>query len=269
MFVYPSWLDPVFVSLGPVQIRWYGLMYLVGFMLCYALVPRLLRMRGVRIQEQAFDSLWLAFILAVIIGARLGYIVFYRFSYYLAQPWEIFAVWEGGMAFHGGLVGGFLACWIFARRNKIHPLDLLDAFLVPISLALAFGRFGNFANVEIYGKETTAPWGMHFPGLSGIRHPTQLYKIAKDTAIFAVLWTVFHRFPVWRGGITGLFLILYGTLRFFIDYTRDVEEMMIGGLLLSQVLCLGMVAGGVALFVVPMATSGGKTCSRKAAGKKT
>src|SRR5689334_13929013 len=190
MYVHPGF-DPIAVSIGPLAVRWYGLMYVVGF----ALIWWFGRMRikanpnGVWKQQDLDDAMFYG-ILGTIIGGRLGYVLFYKFGDYLVAPWKIFYVWEGGMSFHGGFLGVVLAMEWFARTRKHDWLRITD-FIAPLApLALATGRLGNFINAELWGRPTDVPWAMIFPQVDRVpRHPSQLYEFALEgVVLFLVLW---------------------------------------------------------------------------------
>src|SRR5437773_1855406 len=213
MLIHPN-IDPVAISIGPLAVRWYGLMYLVGFAAGWWLGLRRIAKGLAPVTRQQFDDLLFMAVLGVILGGRLGYVLFYKPGYYLAHPLEIFAVWQGGMSFHGGLLGVILAMAFAARRHKLAFLRLMD-FVAPLCpLGIAAGRLGNFINGELYGRVTDLPWGMVFRGAGDApRHPSQLYEFALEgLALFALLWWFSAR-PRPRGQVSALFLIGYGMFR--------------------------------------------------------
>jgi phosphatidylglycerol:prolipoprotein diacylglycerol transferase len=251
MLVHPGF-DPVALQIGPIAIRWYGLMYLVGFAAAYALGRVRLR-RGDRhgVTREILDDLLFYIVLGVVLGGRLGYVLFYKPGYYLAHPLEIFAVWQGGMAFHGGFLGVLLAVWYVARKYRLRWLALTDFIAPLIPPALAAGRLGNFINGELWGRVTSVPWGMAFPHAGDApRHPSQLYQFALEgLVLFALLWWFSAR-PRPVGAVSGLFLLGYGTLRFVAEYFREPDDFL--GLLalnlsMGQWLSLPMILAGIAM----------------------
>lgn len=220
MLTFPQ-IDPVAFSLGPIQVHWYGLMYLLGFVAAWVLgCWRVKHYRLDWTDEQVSDLIFFA-ALGVIIGGRLGYMIFYNTQTFLKEPWVLFKLWEGGMSFHGGLIGVFVAMWCFARKVKKSLLQVTD-FLAPlVPLGLAAGRFGNFINGELWGRITTMPWGMVFPQADQYpRHPSQLYEMGLEgIALFLIIWW-YARKPRPTGCISGVFLIGYATFRIFIECFR-------------------------------------------------
>jgi phosphatidylglycerol:prolipoprotein diacylglycerol transferase len=251
MLIHPQ-IDPVAFSIGPLAVRWYGLMYLAGFAAAWWLGTRRIRDGMAPIGRKQFDDLIFLAVLGVIIGGRLGYVLFYKPGYYAAHPLEIFAVWQGGMSFHGGLIGVMVAMWLAARRNGLHFLNLMD-FVAPLCpLGIAAGRLGNFINGELYGRVTDLPWGMVFRGAGEApRHPSQLYQAALEGfALFALLWW-FSAKPRPRGQVSALFLIGYGAFRFVAEFAREPDAFLgflALGLTMGQWLCIPMIAGGLWLF---------------------
>jgi phosphatidylglycerol---prolipoprotein diacylglyceryl transferase len=251
MLIHPQ-IDPIAFSIGPLAVRWYGLMYLAGFAAGWWLGMRRIKAGRAPITRQQFDDLIFLAVLGVVLGGRLGYVLFYKPGYYAAHPLEILAVWQGGMAFHGGFLGVMAAMWIAARRYKTHFLGLMD-FLAPLCpLGLAAGRIGNFINGELHGRVTDLPWGMVFRGAGEApRHPSQLYQAALEGfALFLLLWW-FSSKPRPRGQVSALFLIGYGTFRFIAEFGREPDAflgLLAFGLSMGQWLCLPMIAAGIGLY---------------------
>lgn len=208
------------LSVGSLQIHWYGLLYLLAFLIGMWLLPRLLKYRKLVLSAAQKESLLLAVFLGVLLGGRLGFILFYGGSYYVQHPWEILAVWHGGMSSHGGFIGVLLALLLYCRKERINFFALADVLVVPVAIGLALGRLGNFINGELYGSVTTLPLGIHFPGVDGLRHPTQLYAILKDLLIAVVCFLHLQSSHA-VGRTCGLFLILYAILRFIVEIFRD------------------------------------------------
>lgn len=251
MLIHPDF-DPVAIHLGPLAVRWYGLMYLAGFGLAWWLGTRRIAGGLAPITRAQFDDLIFYAVLGVILGGRLGYILFYKPAYYAAHPLEVFAVWQGGMSFHGGLLGVMTASAFAARRQGIAYLRLMD-FVAPLCpLGLAAGRMGNFINGELWGRVTDLPWGMVFRGAGEApRHPSQLYEFALEgIVLFVVLWWFSSR-PRRVGQVSGLFLIGYGALRFIAEFAREPDAFLgflALGMTMGQWLCVPMVLAGLALF---------------------
>jgi len=185
MLTYPN-IDPVILRIGPLQVRWYGLMYVIGFTATYFLVKKQIRETGAKKLEQHFDNLNVALIVSLILGARLGYALFYNPAYYAAHPLEILATWEGGMSFHGALIGLIFGGWLFCRRTGLDFLRTADMYIVTAPIGLGFGRLGNFINGELYGRVTDVPWAMVFPGGGPLpRHPPAGRGLALSAALAA------------------------------------------------------------------------------------
>jgi phosphatidylglycerol:prolipoprotein diacylglycerol transferase len=254
MLVHPQF-DPVAISLGPLAVRWYGLMYLLGF----ALFILLGRLRIKRNPAGAFtnsmlDDMLFYGVLGVIVGGRLGHILFYQFGYYLQHPLEIFAVWQGGMSFHGGFLGVITAMALLARKYTLPWLVVTDFIAPLVPLGLGAGRIGNFINGELWGRPASVPWGMIFPDVDNVpRHPSQLYEFALEgLAFFLVLW-IYSARPRPVGAVSAMFLIGYGVFRSFAEFFREPEDGFMGfmtlGVSMGQWLSLPMVAAGVIMLV--------------------
>ena len=253
MLVHPQF-DPVALQLGPVSIRWYGLMYLVGFVGGLLLGRLRVRTRpDLGWTTRDLDDLLFYCVLGVVLGGRLGYVLFYKWSEYMHDPIRILYVWEGGMSFHGGFLGVILAMWWFARRTRRKWFEVTD-FLAPLApVGLAAGRIGNFINAELWGRPTDVPWAMIFRNVDELpRHPSQLYEAALEgVLLFVVLW-LFSSKPRPTGAVSGLFLLGYGVVRFAAEFTREPDSFL--GLLamgwsMGQWLSLPMIIGGVVLLI--------------------
>jgi phosphatidylglycerol:prolipoprotein diacylglycerol transferase len=251
MLVHPQF-DPVAIALGPLAVRWYGLMYLVGFALIWAAGRwRIARRPGGVWGAGDLDDVLFHGILGVIIGGRLGYVLFYKFGDYLAEPWRIFYVWEGGMSFHGGMLGVIVALALFARSRRQDWLAATDFIAPLVPLGLAAGRLGNFINAELWGRPASVPWAMVFPNVDAVpRHPSQLYEFALEgIVLLALLWWFSARERP-RGAVSGLFLAGYGALRFLVEFTREPDDflgLLAAGLSMGQWLSVPMVLAGVAM----------------------
>ena len=252
MLIHPEF-DPIALQIGPLAIRWYGLMYLIAFGAFYALGRWRVRQaayRSLALGPSDVEDLLFHGVLGVVLGGRLGYVLFYKPAYYVDHPLEILAVWQGGMSFHGGLIGVLLACAYFARRRGRSFLQIMDfvAPLVPIGLAV--GRLGNFINGELWGRASTLPWAMIFPqsGTPEPRHPSQLYQFAGEgLLLFVLLWIYSSRArPV--GRVSGAFLVGYGVLRFLAEFAREPDAFLgtlAAGLSMGQWLSVPMVLAGL------------------------
>lgn len=239
-------INPVLVHLGPLQIRWYGVMYVLGFIFTYWYVHRRIKAGNAPINKDQLESSMIWMVIGMLIGARLGEIFIYRSGYYLANPIKMIAIWEGGLSFHGALIGMVIAVLIWCKRYDKKFLEIADTFIIPIVLANAFGRIGNFINGELFGKLTTLPWGVKFPFAEGFRHPSQLYEAAYNVLIFGVLHV--NRDKKWKAGtIFAWFLVLYGALRFLTGFIR-IQDYYVGLLGIGQILNIGVFIAGLLLF---------------------
>jgi phosphatidylglycerol---prolipoprotein diacylglyceryl transferase len=253
MVPYPN-INPILISIGPLQIRWYGLMYIMGFLFSFLLVRfQLARQKTALLTKDQVLDLYFYLILGLILGARLGYVLFYNFKAYIENPLELLAVWHGGMSFHGGLIGVLAAAWWFCRKESIPLLALGDLIIVTAPIGLGLGRLANFINGELYGRVTTAPWGMIFPQGGPLpRHPSQLYEaLLEGVVLFSILWIGRNRKP-YTGALVTRFLIFYGLFRSLVELFRepDVQVGYLWGFLtMGQLLSFFMIFVGVMLMV--------------------
>ncbi len=218
--LFPS--REIFFTIGAFSLHWYGLMYLAGFLFGWFTIPRLQKYRGIHLTRDELDALVFYVAIGVLVGARVGEVFFWDFKYYMANPSEILKVWHGGMSSHGGFIAVLIMFTIYCRKYKVNFWAMGDVLIPPVAVALIFGRFGNFINQEIYGTVTTVPWAMHFDGVEGLRHPTQIYAMIKDATIattcYFYLRSTVHQRP---GRVMALFFMMYGVLRFIVEYYRD------------------------------------------------
>jgi len=248
MFVY-SHPDPVALSLGPLHVRWYGLMYLVGFLAGWFLARRRAASPGSTWTATAVDDLIFYCALGVIIGGRLGWMLFYGTERIFAEPLSMFRIWEGGMSFHGGFLGVAIALVLFARRHARNMVDVFD-FTMPLpAIGIGAGRIGNFINGELWGKPTDVPWAVVVDGVP--LHPSQLYEAALEgLVLFVIIWW-FTSKPRFRWAPTGLFMLCYGIFRFAVEFVRVPDEnrgyLLFDWVTMGQLLSLPMIIGGVFL----------------------
>ncbi len=254
MLKHPQ-IDPVAISLGPLKIHWYGLTYLVGFAAGWWLGKVRARKSWTPVNEEQVGDLLFYIALGVILGGRFGYVVIYNFDQFLADPLWLLRVWEGGMAFHGGLLGVMLAMWWYGRKIGSGFFRIADFVAPLVPLGLGAGRIGNFINGELWGKPTDVSWGMVFPQAPDAlaRHPSQLYQFALEgVVLFVALWIYSSR-PRPTMAVSGLFLILYGLFRIINEFFRQPDAhlgyLAFEWLTMGQLLSLPMVIAGVALMV--------------------
>jgi phosphatidylglycerol:prolipoprotein diacylglycerol transferase len=244
--------DPVIFQVGPLAVRWYGVMYLLGFLGAWWLGRRRIAQGLAPISRAQLDDLLFALVVGVILGGRLGYVLFYKPLYYLQHPLEVFALWQGGMSFHGGFLGVLAAAWFFAWRQRVRWWDLMDYVAPLVPVGLGTGRLGNFINGELWGRVTDVSWGMVFREAGpSPRHPSQLYEMALEgIALFALLWWFSSR-PRPRMQVSALFLLGYGVFRFACEFTREPDAflgLLALGLSMGQWLSLPMILAGLVLF---------------------
>lgn len=214
---YPN-IDPVAIEIGPMAIHWYGLMYVFGVIGAWWVLSRRLRRPDVDWSGQELSDLIFYGVLGIILGGRIGYILFYNLDVYIEQPMMVLQIWQGGMSFHGGLLGVLVAMWLLARRQRRHFFDITDFIAPVVPIGLGLGRIGNFINSELWGKPTDGPFGMVVDGVS--RHPSQLYQAALEgVVLFIVLFWVSAK-PRPRMLVSGLFALLYGIFRFLVEFVR-------------------------------------------------
>ena len=267
-------IDPIALHLGPVQVHWYGVMYMLGFIAAWLLGRRRIRAgRLPGVNEQGFGDLLFYGMLGVVLGGRLGYILFYAFGDFLQNPLMVFRIWEGGMSFHGGLLGVMAGVWLWCRRQNLHFMDAMDFVAPLVPLGLGFGRLGNYIGGELWGKFTGGGWGVVVPrGLAGTpyehatmaqlrelhaqgaldafaRHPSQLYQAVLEGIVMASILWWFSRRPRPRYAVGGLFALLYGLFRFLVEFVREPDAQLgylaFGWLTMGQVLSLPLIALGL------------------------
>jgi len=252
MLTFPQ-IDPVAIQLGPIAVHWYGLMYLVGFGSAWLLGRYRVKKGLTRVTLVDLEDMLFLGMLGAIIGGRFGYVAFYKTAYYLQHPIEIIYLWEGGMSFHGGLLGVVLSLWLFARRRQYRFLELGDLIAPLVPLGLAAGRLGNFINGELWGRPTDLPWGMIFPAAQdGIaRHPSQLYQFGLEgIGLFLLVW-LFARKPRPTGQVSAIFLMGYAVFRFITEFAREPDAflgLLVANLSMGQWLCIPMLIAGIVIY---------------------
>jgi phosphatidylglycerol:prolipoprotein diacylglycerol transferase len=246
-------LDPVIFSFGFIEIRWYSLAYIFGILFTLSWLKKC-NIKEKFLSQPAYEN-WLSWaVLSIILGGRFGYVFFYNSNYFLAHPLEIFAVWNGGMSFHGGLIGTIFGMWLFAKKYQINFLQLGDCLSVAAPVGLFFGRLANFINMELYGRVTGSDFGVIFPNAGDLpRHPSQLYEaFLEGILLFIILLGLknFSRFANNNGFLSGVFLALYGICRIFIEQFRQPDEQigfLFNQITMGQLLSLPLIFCGIAL----------------------
>lgn len=260
----PKHMNPTLFSIGPIEIRWYGLMYIVAFLIVYTLVLYRIKTEKLEYTKQTIIDFIFWAILGVLIGGRLGYVLFYDFQYFVSNPLRIISPFNisngfhytglSGMSYHGGMIGLFLVLVLFCRKNKMDVLPFADLFIPTIPLGYTFGRIGNFVNGELYGRITTVPWGMYFPldATHQLRHPSQLYEaFSEGILLFIILWSL-RKTNFFDGFLLSLYLIGYGLVRILIEFVREPDSQLgfiLGPFTMGQIFCACMILGGTLIMM--------------------
>lgn len=242
-------ISPIAVSVFGLDIRWYALAYVAAFVVGFIIFMRLSRRpdSGIHLDKKQYDDLLTAIILGVIIGGRLGYVLFYNLPFFIAHPWEVFMVWHGGMSFHGGLLGVIAANFLYAHRVRISGWRLLDLMAVIAPIGLFFGRIANFINIEVMGRETNSPFGVVFNGITDVpRHPSPLYEaFGEGIVLFVIMFLLYKysRAKQFPGILSGVFAMLYGVIRILCELFRAPDAQI--GFLTSWGLTMGQALSGI------------------------
>ncbi len=255
----PSQMSPVMISIGSFSIYWYSMMYIIAFAVCYALLTYRINKNEITLTKDQLGDYTTWAILGVILGGRLGYVLFYDLGHFISNPLEIFLPIDpetgaftgiSGMSYHGGAAGVIISTWIYSRKNSLGFLRLIDNVVASIPIAYTFGRLGNFINGELYGRVTSLSLGMYFPSAPTVelRHASQLYEaLFEGVILFAILWPLRNKFNNKPGTLIGIYLIGYGIFRFFIEFAREPDAHL-GFVFLSfsmgQLLCFSMIIIG-------------------------
>ncbi|MFA5353828.1 MAG: prolipoprotein diacylglyceryl transferase [Thermodesulfovibrionales bacterium] len=250
MIPYPK-IDPEILKVGPLAVRWYGLMYLAGFAASFLLVRSRIKKKALPLGKEFLETLYTGLVIGLLLGARFGYVLFYNLPFYLENPLDVFAVWHGGMSFHGGMIGSILAGYWVCRKAGVDFWQITDLVVVTVPIGLGLGRLANFINGELFGRVTDLPWAMIFPDGGPLpRHPSQLYEfLLEGVLLFTILWTVKDRTSR-TGVLSSLFLILYGLFRFTVELVREPDVQVgyiLGFLTMGQILSAAMILLGLGL----------------------
>ena len=240
-------IDPVLFRIGVFEIRYYGIIYVLGFVLAYFFINYLAKERKITLKKEDVVDFLFYILIGVVVGARIFYVLFYSLKFYLINPLQIFALWHGGLSFHGGLIGAMIAISIFCKKKDIGFYEMTDIVAIPLTLGLALGRIGNFLNSELVGRVTSVRWAVKFKDYDGFRHPSQLYESLKNFFMFFVLWFIRNN-KLKKGFLTWLFVIMYSVLRFFIEFFRMPDPQLgfiIFGLTMGQLLNIIMLFAGI------------------------
>lgn len=250
MLIFPS-INPIAIAIGPIHVHWYGLMYLLGFAAAYGLANLRVKQQNLAWTKDQISDLIFYAALGVVFGGRIGYMLFYNLHEWLLHPLNIFKIWQGGMSFHGGLIGVMIALYFFSRKIQLPFLKIADFVAPLVPLGLAAGRMGNFINAELWGRVTNVPWAMVFPYAgTQARHPSQLYEFGLEgILLFIVVW-IYSSKPRATGRVSGVFLIGYALCRVLAECFRqpDISIGVLHGLTMGQWLSLPMMVGGIILY---------------------
>lgn len=247
-------IDPVFLRIGPVQLRWYGLMYMLSFIIGYFVLKRFAKQRKLGLATDDLYDLLFYLILGVMIGGRLGYVIFYDLGSYIRDPLGVFAIWQGGMSFHGGFIGVVAGAWWITRRRGWNFWEIADLVSVAVPIGLGLGRIGNFINGELFGRATNLPWGMVFPeGGEARRHPSQIYEALLEGLVLFLVLRWMYKKNFYRGTVFWAFVGVYGLFRFLAEFVREPDAHIgldLGPFTRGQLLTLPMLVAGIAMMII-------------------
>ena len=254
MLKYPD-INPTIIKFGSLDIRWYGFLYIVGFLIGYIFLRKLLKYRKINLKKDEYENMLFRIMLGIIIGGRLGYILFYNLSYYFVHPLDIFKVWEGGMSFHGGAIAVIILGYFFCKKHKLSFYQLADPVLPLASIGIGLGRLGNFINAELYGRVTNVPWAMIFPTdpQKLPRHPSQLYEIFLEGIVLFVVSFLMLRKISKPGFVFWAWIGLYGLFRFLVEFVREPDTQLgfvLGFMTMGQVLSLFMFISSIIALIL-------------------
>ncbi len=250
-------INPVLLEIGPFQIRYYGLFWAIGFFMSYFLIYHLAKRKRLDLTKDDISDFIVYQVVGVVLGSRIVYILFYNLTFYFQNPLEILALWHGGLSFHGGLIGSVASCWLYSRRKKKDFFEMADLTVIPVALALALGRIGNFINGELYGRITNLSWcvdyskSQYVSGVEGCRHPSQIYESAKNIFIFAVLWILKDK-KLPKGFLFWSFVTMYGFFRTIVEFFRQPDEQigfLFAKLSMGQVLSMPLFLLGLFMII--------------------
>ena len=255
LLIHPS-IDPVIFSFGAIQIRWYGIAYVLGFLLGIYLIKQINKNYKAKIENKKIDDFFIWSIIGVIVGGRIGYIVFYQFETIFTNPLDILFIWKGGMSFHGGLIGIIVSIFLFSKKNSINFFQLSDLVSSVAPIGIFFGRLANFINVELYGRVSNFQFAMIYPNIDQMpRHPSQLYEAFFEGFIIFIILRYYNKKNFTKnnfGLITGLFLILYGIIRFSIEYLREPDAhigLLFNSITMGQLLSIPLIILGIGIYL--------------------
>jgi len=218
-------INPVIAKIGPLEIRWYGFMYVISFIIAYFMILYLVKKKKIKLKREDVENFIAYSIIGLVVGARIFYVLFYNLKFYLENPIEIFMIWHGGLSFHGGLIGLIVVGYLFCKKHKISFYEFADVVSIPAYIGSMLGRIGNFINGELYGRITDVPWAFKFKDVDGFRHPSQLYEAFYNLIIFSVLWKLKDRkFP--KGFIFWSGITMYGLFRFITEFFREPDPQL-------------------------------------------
>jgi phosphatidylglycerol---prolipoprotein diacylglyceryl transferase len=246
-------IDPVFLHLGPIQLRWYGLMYMISFVVGYFVLRRLSKLKKMGLTTDDLYDLLFFLIIGVMVGGRLGYVLFYDFGSYIQRPIEILYIWQGGMSFHGGFVGVVLATLFLCKRRKWDFWEIADLVCAAAPIGIGLVRLGNFINGELYGRQTTLPWGMIFPaGGEVVRHPSQIYEALLEGLVLFLIVQWLYRKNLYPGTVTWALVGFYGVFRFMVEFVREPDAHIgfdLGPFTRGQLLTFPMLVVGLVMMI--------------------